>query len=193
MIGVAKAYATRVGEGPFPTELNDPTGERLRQVGKEFGATTGRPRRCGWFDVPAARYAIQFCGVQSICITKLDVLSGLDEVRVCTSYAPEIDALKGAPGITPELLERVEASFRSRPNMFPAMLPAGAAFTPRYETLPGWKEPLDDVHDEAHLPPAARDYVAYLEKQLGVSIDWLSVGRRRDQLIARRGESPWPR
>jgi adenylosuccinate synthase len=172
IIGVAKAYTTRVGAGPFPTELFDATGERLRKAGAEFGATTGRPRRCGWFDAVAARYAIELCGVESICLTKLDVLSGLDEVKVATSYCA-----KGAPerkvrhfGIAASALEQWE---------------------PSYETLPGWKEPLDEIQREEDLPRAARDYVRFLEERLSVRIAWLSVGRRRDQLIAREGGSPW--
>jgi adenylosuccinate synthase len=181
VIGVAKAYATRVGGGPFPTELEDATGERLRQVGKEFGATTGRPRRCGWFDIPAARYAIQFCGVDSICLTKLDVLSGLDEVRVCTGYRLSVApfAILNESSLPPS-------------QQFSLVQYGGVAAQPAYETLEGWKEPLDDIHREEDLPPAARAYVRFLEERLGVEIGWLSVGRRRDQLIARGGGSPWP-
>jgi adenylosuccinate synthase len=178
VIGVAKAYCTRVGEGPFPTELLDEVGERLRRVGKEFGATTGRPRRCGWFDVPAARYAIRFCGVESICLTKLDVLSGLDEVKVCTGY--RLGDAEGAPP-----LEDFGAAERTAAR--------ADLVCPVYETLPGWKEPLDEVQREEDLPPAARDYVRFLEERLEIPLAWLSVGRRRDQLIARGGGSPWPR
>jgi adenylosuccinate synthase len=101
--------------------------------------------------------------------------------------------LPGLPALPPEVVAKAEAIVRARAHdRFPASSDLGGACTPIYETLPGWKEPLDDVHDEAHLPKAARDYVAFLEAKLGVSIDWLSVGKRRDQLIARRGESPWP-
>jgi len=153
VIGVAKAYATRVGSGPFATELHDALGERIRKVGQEFGATTGRPRRCGWFDIPAARYALRFCGVESICITKLDVLSGLDEVKICTSY----DA-SGAPVL---------------------------------ESLKGWQAPLTEARRERDLPVEARDYIAFLEEALATSVDFVSVGRRRDQLIARHGVHPW--
>ncbi len=153
VIGVAKAYATRVGEGPFPSELKDEVGEGLRQKGNEFGATTGRPRRCGWFDVPAARYALRFCGVESICLTKLDVLSGQAEVKVCVEY--------------------------------------DAAGAPVLEGRRGWRENLEDVTREADLPAAAREYVEFLERRVGVAIDWLSVGKRRDQLISRRGLDPW--
>ncbi|HVY60851.1 MAG TPA: adenylosuccinate synthetase, partial [Planctomycetota bacterium] len=142
---------------------------------------TGRPRRCGWFDVVAARYAIRFCGVAGICLTKLDVLSGLDEIRVCTGYRRKAEAA----GDVPEELRRVDY-FSPQNELF-------AEIEPVYESLPGWKEPLDDVHDEEHLPAAARDYVRFLEEKLGTPIDWLSVGKRRDQLIARRGEDPWPR
>jgi adenylosuccinate synthase len=192
VIGVAKAYATRVGEGPFPTELLDATGERLRQVGKEFGATTGRPRRCGWFDVPAARYAIRFCGVQSICLTKLDVLSGLDEVKVCVGYQP-LGLTRIAPTAPPPRAELLEEWDRSCAGHLSAFMQQTSTLETICHTLPGWKEPLDDIHDEAQLPKAARDYVRFLEEKLGVPIDWLSVGKRRDQLIARgRGVSPWP-
>jgi adenylosuccinate synthase len=173
VVGVAKAYATRVGGGPFPSELLDETGERLRSTGGEFGATTGRPRRCGWFDVVAAQYAIRFCGVASICLTKLDVLSGLDEVKVCTGYLA-----RGAAIPTPL------KSFSSSCELFEQLEPS-------YETLPGWKEPITGALREEDLPAAARAYVAFLEERLGTPIDWISVGQRRDQLIARRGGSPW--
>jgi adenylosuccinate synthase len=167
VLGVAKAYTTRVGRGPFPTELHDDTGARLQERGDEFGATTGRPRRCGWFDAVAARHAVRFCGIDSICLTKLDVLSGFEELCVATAYEG------------------------SRDGAFPADAGDVEACVPVYETLPGWSEPLDDVTSEADLPKAARGYVAFLERQLGVPIRWLSVGRRRDQLIRRDGASPW--
>ncbi len=174
IVGVAKAYTTRVGEGPFPTELHDAVGERLREAGQEFGATTGRPRRCGWFDAVAARYAIEFCGVETICLTKLDVLSGLDEIKVATCYRPR--AGSGRAG-----------TFRH----FGLAAARLDDFEPVYETLPGWRERIDDVQREEDLPRAARDYVAFLEEALAVRVGWLSVGRRRDQLIARGGGSPW--
>jgi adenylosuccinate synthase len=203
VIGVAKAYTTRVGSGPFPTELEDAVGERLREVGKEYGATTGRPRRCGWFDVGAVRYAIQFCGVESLCLTKLDVLSGLDEVKVCTGYRPAIseELRKVLPKEAQRLLESSPPSTPSVVNFVLAgrMMEIGDKLVePVYETLPGWKEPLDDIHREEDLPRAARDYVRFLEEKLGVPLGWLSVGRRRDQLISRTlgaprgGGSPWP-
>lgn len=178
IVGVAKAYATRVGAGPFPTELADETGERLRRVGLEFGATTGRPRRCGWFDAVAARYAIEFCGVDAICLTKLDVLSGLDEIKVATAYRAREPLSRG----------QVPGTLRH----FGLAASRLDAYEPVYQTLPGWQEPLDVIAREADLPRAARDYVKFLEETLAVPIGWLSVGRRRDQLIARSGGSPWP-
>ncbi|MHC4392245.1 MAG: adenylosuccinate synthase [Planctomycetota bacterium] len=171
VIGVAKGYCTRVGEGPFPTELVGDLGEHLRAVGHEFGATTGRPRRCGWFDIPAARHAIRFCGIDSLCLTKLDVLSGLETVSVCVGYR-EVEA--GAARSLPADSLDVDA------------------LEPIYEKLPGWEEPIDAMTREEDLPDAARSYVRFLEEQLSVPIQWLSVGKRRDQLINRRGAPPWP-
>lgn len=161
VLGVAKAYTTRVGNGPFPTELGDELGQWLRDQGQEFGATTGRPRRCGWFDVVATRHAVRFCGIDAVCLTKLDVLSGLDELKVAVAY--DIDG--------------------ERTSRWPAHADALERAQPIYESVPGWQEPLGDVREESELPAAARDYVAFLEHHLGVPVAWLSVGKRRDQLV----------
>ncbi|MFC1706343.1 adenylosuccinate synthase [Planctomycetota bacterium] len=170
VIGVAKAYCTRVGEGPFPTELTSDLGDRLRDQGAEFGATAGQPRRCGWFDVPAARFAIRFCGIGSLCLTKLDVFRAVGEIKVCVGYRTEEGEVTDDFPADPERLGRLE---------------------PVYESVEGWNEPLEDITREGDLPGEARSYVSYLERQLEVPIQWLSVGKRRDQLITRRGAPPW--
>ena len=166
MVGLVKAYCTRVGGGPFPTELSDATGERLRKVGDEFGSVTGRPRRTGWLDLPALRYAARVNGLDALAITKLDVLTGLDEIKVCVRYRTpdgEIDE------IPTHGIERA---------------------TPVYETLPGWKEPLGAARSLADLPAAAADYVRFIERATGVPAWIVSVGYRRDETIVVR--SPWP-
>ena len=166
VVGLVKAYCTRVGGGPFPTELSDATGERLRKVGDEFGSVTGRPRRTGWLDLPALRYAARVNGLDALAITKLDVLTGLDEIKVCVRYRTpdgEIDE------IPTHGIERA---------------------TPVYETLPGWKEPLGAARSLADLPAAAADYVRFIERATGVPAWIVSVGYRRDETIVVR--SPWP-
>ncbi len=163
VLGVAKTYTTRVGEGPFPTELPPAEAEALRKRGEEFGATTGRPRRCGWFDGVATRFAVQANGVDSLALTKLDTLSGFDPLKVCTAYEIEGQLTDRFPvGITS--LDRVK---------------------PRFETLPGWSEPLSEVRRFADLPAAARDYVGFLEDFLRVRATIVSVGPARDQTIFR--------
>ncbi|WP_292464068.1 adenylosuccinate synthase [Methanolobus sp.] len=159
VLGIVKAYITRVGEGPLPTELTDETGRQIQQVGKEFGTTTGRERRCGWFDLPLLRKAIYLNGYTSLALTKLDVLSGLDEVRVCVSY--ELDSLivDYPPEGTAELS-------RCRPV---------------YENLPGWESDLTGVKSFGDLPEAAQNYVLYLERKMGVPITYISVGPGREQ------------
>jgi adenylosuccinate synthase len=164
VLGITKAYATRVGSGPFPTELLDSTGELLRTRGQEFGATTGRPRRCGWFDMPALRRSIQINGVSGLCITKLDVLDGLDEVRLCTGY--RID------GKAEELL--------------PLGAEEAARCVPVYETLPGWKESTVGVNAYDRLPARAREYLERLQALCGVPVDMISTGADRDETIVRR-------
>lgn len=157
VVGVAKAYTTRVGAGPFPSELHDEMGERLRRSGAEFGTVTGRPRRCGWFDAVAARYAVRLNGLSSAVITKLDVLSGLDRVGIVTSY-------------------RADAA----PVSF------GSAGDPALETeveyLEGWHEDLASIRSIEELPIAARRYVERLQESLGVPVDAVSVGPERSEI-----------
>jgi adenylosuccinate synthase len=164
VLGITKAYSTRVGGGPFPTELSDNVGERLRQRGKEFGATTGRPRRTGWFDAAALKRSIQLNGVSGLCITKLDVLDGVEDVKICTGY--EIDG---------ELSE---------------ILPVGAEelerCVPVYEELPGWQESTVGVKTSEKLPKNARAYLDRIEKLCRVPIDLISTGPDREETIVRR-------
>jgi adenylosuccinate synthase len=162
-LGIAKAYATRVGSGPFPTELPDPDGARLREAGAEFGSVTGRPRRTGWFDLPGFRYAARVNGLDGFALTKLDVLTGLGNLRVCVAYdTPE--------GRTEELpLELINGD--------------AVGVTPIYEELPGWNEPLREVRQMSQLPKAAREYVSFLEERSKVPLYLLSVGARRVETI----------
>jgi adenylosuccinate synthase len=148
-----------VGSGPFPTELEGSLGERLRTVGHEFGATTGRPRRCGWFDATLVRHAVMVNGLTSLALTKLDVLSGMGELRICTSYAGLEDVPAGAAALN--------------------------AVQPVYETLPGWERSLDGVQDYNALPPEAQGYVARIEELLGVPISLIGTGPGRDDVIVR--------
>jgi adenylosuccinate synthase len=164
VIAVAKAYTTRVGEGPFPTELLDESGERLRQVGAEFGTTTGRPRRCGWFDAVVGRYAARINGVTDFVLTKLDVLTGLPEVPVCVAY--EID------GKRYDELPMNQAEF--------------ARAVPVYEAFPGWTEDISAARSLDDLPRNAREYVTALEKMIKAPISAIGVGPGRDQTIAVR-------
>jgi len=164
VLGITKAYTTRVGSGPFPTELEGDTGERLRARGNEFGATTGRPRRCGWFDAAALKRSIQINGVSGLCVTKLDVLDGMDELKVCVGY--KID------------------------GAFSELLPAGADDTARcepvYEDLPGWRESTVGARKLADLPSGARAYLDRIEAICGVTVDMISTGPDRDETIVRR-------
>jgi len=157
VVGIVKAYCTRVGAGPFPSELHDETGERLRKAGAEFGTVTGRPRRCGWFDAVAGRYAVRVNGLSSVAITKLDVLSGFERIGIVTGYRsdgrPAGFGAAGEPGLTVEV-----------------------------EEMPGWDEPIHDVRRIAALPAAARAYVARVGELLGVPVDLVSVGPERAQL-----------
>jgi adenylosuccinate synthase len=159
VIGLVKAYCTRVGGGPFPTELNDAIGERLRKVGDEFGSVTGRPRRTGWLDLPALRYAARVNGLDGIALTKLDVLTGLDELKVCVAYDTK-------DGRTEELPQDDLA-----------------AATPVYKSFKGWTEPLAAARSLGDLPAAARAYVEFIEKEGGVPAVLVSVGYRRDETI----------
>jgi adenylosuccinate synthase len=166
VLGVSKAYTTRVGEGPFPTELNNDLGEFIRQAGGEFGATTGRPRRCGWFDAPVLRRAIQVAGVDKIALTKLDVLDGLKEIEICTHYA----------GPNGEKIDRMPLDL----NMLEQC-------TPVYEKFAGWNgNSTAECKVYEDLPQAAQAYVARLEELLGVDIPIVSVGARRKLTILRQ-------
>jgi adenylosuccinate synthase len=164
VIGISKAYATRVGSGPFPTELEDETGELLRQAGREFGSTTGRPRRCGWFDALVARYAVRVNGLSGIAITKLDVMSGLETVKVCTAYTYQGVVLDEIPASL-EIMEQC---------------------SPIYEELPGWSEDITGAKSMEELPANARSYVARIEELSGAPVVLVSVGPRRDETIVLR-------
>ncbi len=163
VLGVAKAYLTRVGEGPLPTELLGRMGDRLRDTGQEFGAVTGRPRRCGWYDAVAVRYAVRLNGLDALALTKLDVLDGLDEIKVCVAYKCD-----GQP---------IDA--------FPADVAQLAACEPVYDTLPGWKTPTRGVRRFVDLPDAARRYIGYLEDVSGVPAAVVSTGSAREDTILR--------
>jgi adenylosuccinate synthase len=158
VVGITKAYATRVGSGPFPTELVDERGDRLRERGEEFGSVTGRPRRTGWLDLPALRYAARVSGIDGWAVTKLDVLTGLDEVQVCTGY-------ETASGPTDDLPARLEDA------------------RPIYTALEGWKEPVDEARRFEDLPRAALELVRTIERATGTDAYLVSVGPRRDQTI----------
>ena len=164
VIAVVKAYATRVGEGPFPTELFDADGQRLLTVGGEFGTTTGRPRRCGWYDAPVARYAARINGVTDFVLTKLDVLTGFERIPVCVAY--EVDG------------ERVDELPVSQTDFHHAK--------PLYEYLPGWTEDLSQARTLADLPATARSYVDFLESISGAPMSAIGVGPGRDQTIVVR-------
>jgi len=161
VFGIFKAYCTRVGSGPFPTELNDETGELLRRKGTEYGATTGRPRRCGWLDIPALKYAIMLNGTTRLFMMKSDIMSGFGTIKVCTSY--NIDGK-----------EQVELPFDN-----------STAIDPVYTELPGWKEDITGIRDYAGLPENLRNYVEFIEKRTGLPITIVSVGPDRNSTIFR--------
>jgi adenylosuccinate synthase len=163
VIGIAKAYQTRVGGGPMPTELHDATGERIREVGREYGTTTGRPRRCGWLDLVALRYTSKVSGATGVSLMLLDVLAGLPELKVCTGYK-----LNG------KSLEH-----------FPADADVLAAVEPVYETLPGFSEPVDTCRRYEDLPVNAKRYIDRIERELGVPVVMVSIGPGREQTIIR--------
>ncbi len=163
VIGIVKAYTTRVGEGPFPTELEDEWGERLRDVGHEFGTTTGRPRRCGWYDAVIARYSARINGLTDLVLTKLDVLTGIKEIPVCVAY--------DVGGKRVDELPQDQADF--------------AAAVPIYETFPGWDEDISAAREFSDLPQNAQDYVIALEKISGCRISSIGVGPARDEIIVR--------
>jgi adenylosuccinate synthase len=159
VVGLTKAYLTRVGGGPFPTELEDATGERLRKIGNEFGSVTGRPRRTGWLDLPALRYAVRVNGLDGLALTKLDVLTGLDTINVCTRYTTP-------QGETDELpIDDI------------------ATAKPVYVTMPGWKEDLTKARSLADLPATARAYIDLIEREVSCPAWIVSVGTRRDETI----------
>lgn len=161
VIGVAKAYTTRVGEGPMPTELFDEFGEHLRDVGHEFGTTTGRPRRCGWYDAVVTRFATRVNGLTDIVLTKLDVLTGLEQIPVCVAY--------DVNGVRHQELPIDQADF--------------AAATPVYEYLPGWTEDITGARDFSDLPQTAQDYVMALEKVSNCRISAIGVGPGREEIV----------
>jgi len=163
ILGVTKAYTTRVGEGPFPTELADATGEMLRERGQEFGATTGRPRRCGWFDAVAVRYSVRVNGLSALALMKLDVLDACDVIRTCTGYRCKGEILREFPNET-GLLKRCE---------------------PLYEEVPGWNQSIVDITSYDRLPARCRTYVERIETLTGVEVGLISTGPRRDQTILR--------
>jgi len=159
VIGVAKAYATRVGGGPFPSELNDSTGERLREIGGEIGTVTGRPRRCGWLDLAALHYAVEINGMTHLAMTKLDVLDTFDRIGLCTSYDPQADV------------------------SVPFAIARGASCKTTF--MPGWKKAIGDARSWEDLPVAARDYISFVEQSVAVPVSYVSVGPERSQIIVR--------
>jgi len=164
ILGVAKAYCTRVGEGPFPTELTDSVGEKLREIGGEYGATTGRPRRCGWFDGVTSRHAVQINGISEVVITKLDVLSGMDEIKFAVAYRNNGTTLERMPTETNVL----------------------ALCQPVYKSFKGWKEDITKIRKFEDLPKTAKIYLNFLERYLKVKVTMVSVGKDRDKTILRR-------
>ena len=163
VIGVVKAYTTRVGSGPFPTELFDEDGDRIREVGREFGTVTGRPRRCGWFDAVLVRQAIIVNGVQNLAVMKLDILDQFDEIKVCVGYEYNGQKL----------------------DYYPMQMNAQAGVKPVYETLPGWKSSTYGVREYDKLPENAKKYIARLEELLGVKIGMISTSPEREDTIVR--------
>jgi adenylosuccinate synthase len=165
VIGVTKAYCTRVGEGPFPTESHDETGQQLRARGNEYGAVTGRPRRCGWLDLPLLRYSVMINGISWLVVTKLDVLDELEEIPVCVGY-------------------KIRGKLTST-------IPAQAAGYEKiecvYKTLPGWRKPTVGITRLEQLPDRAREYLSFLEKESGTRLAMISTGAGREQTILTKG------
>jgi len=161
VMGITKAYCTRVGNGPFPTELLGETGEELRKKGAEFGATTGRPRRCGWLDLVALKYVVQINGMNELTLTKMDVMDGFEEIKVCTSY--KIDG--------------------EETNVFPLSLNEIEKVEPVYTTLPGWKNSIEGITDWNKLPSTAQSYIRFIEEYLGVKFTIVSTGPKRTETI----------
>lgn len=161
VLGIFKAYTTRVGSGPFPTELKDEVGERIQKEGHEFGSTTGRPRRCGWLDLVALKYAIRLSGITNLALMKLDILTGFDKIGVCTGYKINGELLTEFPTSAYEL-EKIE---------------------PVFEYMPGWKEDLSRITALKDLPRAAHNYIDFIGNQIGTPIDVISVGPGREQTL----------
>lgn len=162
VVGVAKAYCTRVGSGPFPTEQDNDIGQIIRDLGGEYGATTGRPRRCGWFDIPALRRAIQINGITELAITKMDILDKFEEIQVCTHY---------------------EDKEGNKYELLPLSIEQMSHLTPVYKTFKGWKKSTQSTTNYEKLPKKAQKYFAFLEKQLGVKIGIISTGPERVQTL----------
>ncbi|MCX7610142.1 MAG: adenylosuccinate synthase [Ignavibacterium sp.] len=161
VIGIVKAYTTRVGNGPFPTELTEEEGDKLRILGAEFGATTGRPRRCGWFDAFLVAYSKMINGIDSVAVTKLDVLSHFDKIKVCVGYELNGKKLK----------------------YFPSSVEQLSKVTPIYEVLDGWKQNISNCKSYDELPSRTKEYLNFISKQSGIKIDIISVGAKRQQTI----------
>jgi adenylosuccinate synthase len=161
VLGVVKAYTTRVGSGPLPTEIKDSLGDNLRERGGEYGATTGRPRRCGWLDMVVLRHSVRINGITGIAITKLDILDGLDSIKICTSYQ-----YKG----------KIYEEFPKEINIFEEC-------TPVYEEVEGWDTSTFGMKDFKKLPKAAKAYIRKIERMLRVKVNLISTGQRRDELI----------
>jgi len=159
VFGIFKAYCTRVGSGPFPTELNDDTGEKLRKKGNEYGATTGRPRRCGWLDLPALKYSVMLNGVTNLIMTKADVLSAFDSIKVCTAY----ETAEGIIDYFPYDINKVTKAV--------------------YTDIPSWTEDLTNVENGSNLPLKLIDYIHFIENEVGVPVTIVSVGPKRRQII----------
>ncbi len=165
VLGITKAYTTRVGGGPFPTELTDDLGEAIRSRGHEYGSVTGRPRRCGWLDLVALKRAMQINSITGLCITKLDVMDGLDTVKICTGYKCKKNGLLTAPPVSADGFDSIE---------------------PEYVEMPGWKQSTVGVRKLDDLPKAARAYLQRIEQELGVPIDVISTGPDRNETILLR-------
>jgi len=160
VIGISKAYCTRVGGGPFPTELEDETGEQLRKIGHEFGATTGRPRRCGWMDLVALQYACMLNGVTQIVMTKADVLDAFDQLNICTSYSVNGKETRQVPFQMTQC--RIE---------------------PHYEAFKGWKQETSQIKEMSGLPHEMKSYIEFINRNLGVGVKYISNGPGRDQIV----------
>jgi adenylosuccinate synthase len=161
VLGVTKAYCTRVGGGPFPTELNDSVGEELRKIGNEFGATTGRPRRCGWIDLVALKFACMINGVTKIVMTKADVLDAFEELQVCTAYNVDGNNTEEVP-----------------------YQMTGINLSPVYKKFKGWKTDSSVLKNEKDLPAAMQQYVEFINQYLGVKVNYISNGPGRDQIVS---------